>query len=113
MTQLSLTYLIQVLLLLDVVPNGERGRGGGGGRERGERRKKEVDEKRMKRVEGGRSRRGEDLHLSLTTGKKEAAKLCSLSGKSIGGLTLDDTSYYQWLGYRESHVLVRTIFSSP
>ena len=56
--QLSLTYLIQALLLLDVVPNGERGRGRGGGRERGERRKKEVGEKRMKRVEGGRSRRG-------------------------------------------------------
>ena len=60
LTQLSLTYLIQALLLLDVVPNGERGRGGGGGRgrKRGERRKKEVEEKRMKRVEG--DRRGEE-----------------------------------------------------
>lgn len=36
LTELSLTYLIQALLFLDVVPNGERGRRGGGRRERGE-----------------------------------------------------------------------------
>lgn len=62
-TELSLSYLIQASLLLDVVPNGERGRR----RKRRRRRRGEG----VKRVEGGGRRDGEE--------KEETRCLASIS----------------------------------